>query len=156
MKTQAEINKRLDAYRKGTVDSPYRVKVWTSYDNRFYPMEPGCIDVDKSFHAQCVDETIDYILWLTDNEFRIRGDAKDAINPKKNKLPEGWKIVLNRPSTVPRKGWIAVFTDGTYWEYGHIGIVYDGGNTSRFQILEQNWNGWANKKPSLRWIIIMV
>ena len=151
MKTQAEINKRLDAYRKGTVDSPYRVKVWTSYDNRFYPMEPGCIDVDKSFHAQCADLTIDYILWLTDNEFRIRGNAKDAINPKKNKLPEGWKIVLNRPSTVPRKGWIAVFTDGTYWEYGHIGIVYDGGNTSRFQILEQNWNGWANKKPSLRW-----
>ena len=30
-------------------------------------------------------------------------------------------------------------------------MVYDGGNTSRFQILEQNWNGWANKKPSLRW-----
>ena len=47
-------------------------------------------------------------MWLTDNEFRIRGNAKDAINPKKNKLPEGWKIVLNRPSTVPRKGWIAV------------------------------------------------
>ncbi|MEJ7353723.1 N-acetylmuramoyl-L-alanine amidase, partial [Staphylococcus epidermidis] len=31
------------------------------------------------------------------------------------------------------------------------GIVYDGGNTNSFQILEQNWNGWANKKPSLRW-----
>lgn len=46
MKTQAQINKRLDDYVKGTVDSPYRVKKWTSYDNRFYPMEPGAIDVD--------------------------------------------------------------------------------------------------------------
>lgn len=68
-----------------------------------------------------------------------------------NKLPEGWKIVLNKPSTIPKKGWIAVFTSGTYWEYGHIGIVYNGGNTNRFQIIEQNWNGWANKKPSKRW-----
>lgn len=148
MKTQAEINKRLDAYRKGTVDSPYRVKTWTSYDTRFSPMEPGAIDVDKYFHAQCADLTVDYSLWLSDGKFRLTGNAKDAIN---NKLPEGWRLVLNRPSTVPKKGWIAVFTSGTYWEYGHIGIVYDGGNTSRFQILEQNWNGWANKKPSLRW-----
>ncbi|MEB5791887.1 SH3 domain-containing protein [Staphylococcus hominis] len=148
MKTQAEINKRLDAYRKGTVDSPYRVKTWTSYDARFSPMEPGAIDVDKYFHAQCADLTVDYSLWLSDGKFRLTGNAKDAIN---NKLPEGWRLVLNRPSTVPRKGWIAVFTSGTYWEYGHIGIVYNGGNTSRFQILEQNFNGWANKKPSTRW-----
>lgn len=148
MKTQAEINKRLDAYRKGTVDSPYRVKVWTSYDNRFSPMEPGAIDVDKYFHAQCADLTVDYSLWLSDGKFRLTGNAKDAIN---NKLPEGWRLVLNRPSTVPKKGWIAAFTSGTYWEYGHIGIVYDGGNTNRFQILEQNFNGWANKKPSTRW-----
>ena len=69
------------------------------------------------------------------------GNAKDFPN---NKFPKGWKIVENKPSTIPKKGWIAVFTSGTYAQYGHIGIVYNG-NTTSFQILEQNWNGWANK-----------
>ena len=45
-KTQAEINKRLDAYAKGTEDSPYRVKKATSYDPSFGVMEAGAIDVD--------------------------------------------------------------------------------------------------------------
>ena len=91
---------------------------------------------------------MDYSLWLSDNKFRLRGNAKDAIN---NKLPEGWRLVENRPETVPKKGWIAVFTSGTYSQYGHIGIVYNGGNTNTFQILEQNWDGNAWRKPSLRW-----
>ena len=45
-KTQAEINKRLDAYAKGTVDSPYRVKTATTYDPSFGVMEAGAIDAD--------------------------------------------------------------------------------------------------------------
>ena len=148
MKTQSEINKRLRDYKNGVVDSPYRVKRWTSYDPAFGVMEPGAIDVDHHFHAQCLDEVIYYVLWSTDNKVRLWGNAKDAIH---NKFPEGWKIVENKPSTIPKKGWIAVFTVGTYAQYGHIGIVYNGGNTSGFQILEQNFNGYANKKPSLRW-----
>jgi N-acetylmuramoyl-L-alanine amidase len=148
MKTQSQINARLKAYKDGNVDSPYRVKKWTSYDPSFMAMEPGCIDVDGSYHAQCMDEPVDYCLWLTDNKFRLTGNAKDAIN---NKFPEGWRIVENLPSTVPQKGWIAVFTAGTYAQYGHIGIVYNGGDTNTFQILEQNWDGYAHKKPSLRW-----
>ena len=60
-------------------------------------------------------------------------------------------MIENLPSTVPQKGWIAVFSSGTYAQYGHIGLVYDGGNTNSFEILEQNWNGYANKKPTLRW-----
>ena len=148
MKTQSQINKHLTAYKNGTVDSPNRVKTWTSYDPAFGTMEPGAIDVDKYYHAQCMDLTVDYSLWLSDNKFRLRGNAKDAIN---NKLPEGWRLVENRPETVPKKGWIAVFTSGTYSQYGHIGIVYNGGNTNTFQILEQNWDGTASRKPSLRW-----
>ena len=73
------------------------------------------------------------------------GNAKDAFN---NKFPTGWKVIENLPSTVPQKGWIAVFSSGTYAQYGHIGLVYDGGNTNSFEILEQNWNGYANKKPT--------
>lgn len=148
MKTQSQINARLDAYKNGTVDSPYRVKTWTSYDPAFMAMEPGCIDVDHQYHAQCMDEPVDYCLWFTDNQFRLQGNAKDSID---NKFPEGWKVVENLPSTVPQKGWIAVFTAGTYAQYGHIGIVYNGGDTNSFQILEQNWDGYAHKKPSLRW-----
>ena len=148
MKTQSQINNRLRDYKNGVVDSPYRVKRWTSYDASFGAMEPGAIDVDRSYHAQCADLPTDYILWLTDNKYRAWGNAKDFPN---NKFPEDWKIVENKPSTIPKEGWIAVFTSGTYAQYGHIGIVYNGGNTTSFQILEQNWNGWANKKPSLRW-----
>ena len=33
MKTQSQINKRLRDYKNGVVDSPYRVKRWTSYDD---------------------------------------------------------------------------------------------------------------------------
>ena len=150
MKTQKEIDARLKAYANGTVNSPYRIKKPTSYDNRFGRMEIGAIDVDQSFHAQCLDLIIDYVLWLTDNKVRMWGDAKNSID---NVFPSGWKIVKNQPSTIPKKGWIAVYTKDspTYIEFGHIGIVNNGGNTSQFQILEQNWNGLANKKPSLRW-----
>lgn len=148
MKTQSQINARLNAYKNGTVDSPYRVKTWTSYDPAFGTMEPGCIDVDHAYHAQCADLPIDYILWLTDNKYRAWGNAKDFPN---NKFPTGWKVIENLPSTVPQKGWIAVFSSGTYAQYGHIGLVYDGGNTNSCEILEQNWNGYANKKPTLRW-----
>src|SRR5699024_5168035 len=63
----------------------------------------------------------------------------------------GFKIHKNLPSTVAKTGWIAVYTSGTYAQWGHIGIVYNPGNTSKFKILEQNWNGWANKKPLTRW-----
>lgn len=146
-KTQAEINKRLADYAKGTVDSPYRIKSSTSYDPAFGTMEKGAIDADSHFHAQCMDLIIDYVLWLTDNKFRPRGNAKDAI---KNNFPTGFKIHPNKPSTIPKKGWIAVYTIGSYAQWGHIGIVFDGGNTSTFTILEQNFNGYANKKPLRR------
>lgn len=46
MKTQAQINKRLEDYKNGVVDSPYRVKTWKSYDPAFGIMEPGAIDAD--------------------------------------------------------------------------------------------------------------
>ena len=146
-KTQAEINKRLNDYAKGTVDSPYRITKSTSYDPSFGVMEVGAIDVDRYYHAQCQDLITDYVLWLTDNKYRTWGNAKDQI---RQNYGTGFKIHKNLPSTVPKKGWIAVYTSGTYTQWGHIGIVFDGGNTSTFTILEQNWNGWANKKPLKR------
>nr|ASM62152.1 CHAP-amidase fusion protein [synthetic construct] len=110
-------------------------------------MEAGAIDADGYYHAQCQDLITDYVLWLTDNKVRTWGNAKDQI---KQSYGTGFKIHENKPSTVPKKGWIAVFTSGSYEQWGHIGIVYDGGNTSTFTILEQNWNGYANKKPTKR------
>lgn len=146
-KTQAEIKKRLNDYAKGTVDSPNRVTKATHYDPAFKTMEVGAIDADGAFHAQCMDLIVDYVSWLTDGKVTMWGNAKDAI---KNKLPEGFKIHVNKASTVPKQGWIAVYTTGSYAQWGHIGIVFDGGNTSQFTILEQNWNGYANKKPLKR------
>ena len=88
------------------------------------------------------------MLWLTDNKTRMWGDAKQAIQ---NTLPSGYKVVPNKPETIPKTGWIAVYTTGSYAQYGHIGIVYNPGNTTKFKILEQNFNGLANKKPQTRW-----
>ena len=147
-KTQAQIEARLKAYAKGNVDSPYRIKKPTSYDARFGKMEVGVIDADAHFHGQCMDLIVDYMLWLTDNKTRMWGDAKQAIQ---NTLPSGYKVVPNKPETIPKTGWIAVYTTGSYAQYGHIGIVYNPGNTTKFKILEQNFNGLANKKPQTRW-----
>ena len=150
-KTQAQIEARLKAYAKGNVDSPYRIKKPTSYDARFGKMEVGAIDADAHFHAQCQDLIVDYVLWLTGNKMRVAGDAKQTLDSRMNKFPAGYKIVPNKPETVPKTGWIAVYTTGSYAQFGHIGIVNNPGNTTKFQILEQNWNGLANKKPKLRW-----
>lgn len=150
-KTQAQIEARLKAYAKGNVDSPYRIKKPTSYDARFGKMEVGAIDADAHFHAQCQDLIVDYVLWLTDNKMRVAGDAKQTLDSRMNKFPAGYKIVPNKQETIPKTGWIAVYTTGSYAQYGHIGIVNNPGNTTKFQILEQNWNGLANKKPQLRW-----
>lgn len=76
MKTQSQINKRLRDYKNGVVDSPYRVKRWTSYDASFGCMEPGCIDVDHSYHAQCMDLPLDYVYWLTDGKVKMWGMRK--------------------------------------------------------------------------------
>ncbi|NMK63166.1 CHAP domain-containing protein, partial [Staphylococcus capitis] len=107
-------------------------------------MEPGCIDVDRSFHAQCMDLVIDYCLWISDNQFRIRGNAKQAID---NPLPKGWKIIRNERATVPKQGWIGVNTS-TY--YGHIWLVDKGATQMTMPVIEQNWNSLANLKPKRR------
>ena len=146
-KTLKQIEARLQAYKKGTVDSPYRVKKATSYDPAFGVMEVGAIDADSHYHAQCADLTIDYISWLTDGEWVPHGNAKDYPNMS---FPSGFKVHKNLPSTVAKTGWLAVYTSGSYSQYGHIGIVYSPGNTNNFTIIEQNWNGWANKKPQTR------
>lgn len=106
------------------------------------------VDFDGYYAFQCMDLAVSYVYKLTDGSFRMYGNAKDAID---NKFPNGWKVIRNQASTVPKKGWIAVYTTGVYQQYGHIGIVYNGGNTSQFQILEQNFDGLANSPAKLRW-----
>ena len=53
-KTKKQIEQRLQAYAKGTVDSPYRITKPTSYDPAFGVMEVGAIDADRYYHAQCI------------------------------------------------------------------------------------------------------
>lgn len=148
-KTLKQIEKRLQAYKAGTADSPYRIVSPTSYDRDFGTMEPGAIDADRYYHAQCADLIIDYMVWLTDGKYRPQGNAKDYPYMS---FPEstGFKVHRNLPSTQPKTGWIAVFTTGNFAKWGHIGIVYSPGNTTAFTIIEQNWNGYANKKPTTR------
>lgn len=148
-KTQKQIKERLIAYKNGTVDSKYKITKPTSYDSRFGVMEVGAIDVDKSFHAQCFDLVIDYGLWLTDGKFWIKGESASDI-PHANKFPSDWKLIKNKPETIAKQGWIVVYKGGSYTEHGHVGIVYEDGDLNKFVTIEQNWNGYANKKPLLR------
>lgn len=46
-KTLKQIEKRLQAYRAGVADSPYRIVTPTSYDSDFGTMEVGAIDADR-------------------------------------------------------------------------------------------------------------
>lgn len=148
-KTLKQIEKRLQAYKAGTADSPYRIVNPTSYDSDFGTMEVGAIDADRYYHAQCADLIIDYMVWLTDGAYRPQGNAKDY--PYMSfPASTGFKVHKNLPSTVAKTGWIAVFTTGNFAKWGHIGIVYSPGDTNSFTIIEQNWNGLANKKPTTR------
>lgn len=148
-KTLKQIEKRLQAYKAGTADSPYRIVNPTSYDSDYGTMEVGAIDADRYYHAQCADLIIDYMVWLTDGAYRPQGNAKDY--PYMSfPASTGFKVHKNLPSTVAKTGWIAVFTTGNFAKWGHIGIVYSPGDTNSFTIIEQNWNGLANKKPTTR------
>ncbi|WP_239727190.1 MULTISPECIES: SH3 domain-containing protein [unclassified Mammaliicoccus] len=146
-KTQAEIVKRLEAYKNGTVDSPYRIKTKTYREPDFLPMEPGSIDVDKRWNAQCMDEVIDYVLWFTDNKIWLKGNAIDVIN---NNLEPYFTWHKNTPEYVPSIGSIGVNDHDGFEKYGHIYIVYSDANTETMIVLEQNWNSNANLPPKLR------
>lgn len=148
-KTQAQINARLKAYKNGTVDSPYRIKKVTYREPGYLPMQPGAIDADKRFNAQCMDPIIDYVLWFTDNKVRMWGDAKDAVD---NQLEPYFTWHDNTPDYVPPVGSIGVANHGTegYIKYGHIYLVYGKTNKDTMQVLEQNWNNQANLPPKLR------
>ena len=148
-KTQKQINDRIKAYKKGTVDSPYRITKVTTREPGFVAMQPGAIDVDKRYNAQCMDLIIDYVLWYTDNKVRTWGNARDAVD---NKLEPYFTWHDNTPNYVPPVGSIGVATFGTpgYEKYGHIWIVYGKANVNTVQVLEQNWNGYANLAPQLR------
>lgn len=148
-KRQKQINDRLKAYKKGTVDSPYRITKLTYREPGYLPMQPGAIDADKRFNAQCMDLIIDYVLWFTDNKVKMWGDAKDAVD---NKLGPYFTWHDNTPNYVPPVGAIGVANFGTpgYEKYGHIWIVYAKANVNTVQVLEQNWNNEANLPPKLR------
>lgn len=80
---------------------------------------------------------------------RLQGESASVV-PEKNKFPKGWKLIKNQPETIAQEGWIVVYKGGSYTQHGHIGIVYETGDLNKFVTVEQNWNGWANKKPLLR------
>lgn len=146
-KNQAEINERLEAYKNGTVDSPYKIKTRTYREPGYLPMEPGAIDVDERYNAQCIDLIIDYVLWFTDNKVKMWGNAKDAIN---NQLEPYFTWHKNTPEYVPPIGSIGVNNFDGYEKYGHIYIVYSDANEDTMLVLEQNWNCNANLPPKLR------
>ena len=103
------------------------------------------IDWDKKYGEQCMDVAVDYVWWLTSkggNPYHLAGNAKDAIDPNKNKLPSMFTVHINTPDFLPKKGDIFVGTKSPYSpEYGHIGLVYGDITLQSMTVLEQNYDG---------------
>lgn len=109
------------------------------------------IDFDNMWQYQCQDVAVDYVWYLTKGTYRLQKNARDSINPKINKLPEGYKIYENTPAFIPQVGDIAVYTkDFADNEFGHIALVYANPTLHSMVVLEQNWNRQANMPCTLR------
>ncbi|MCU7556521.1 CHAP domain-containing protein [Macrococcus capreoli] len=106
------------------------------------------VDFDGAFKFQCMDVACDYIFYATKGAFRPWGNARDLL---KNKFPSGWKTVPNTPELVPKVGWLAVYSVG--WadnDFGHVALVYANPTRWTMDVVEQNWDGKANKAASVR------
>ncbi len=97
------------------------------------------IDFDHYAGVQCVDLIKQYI----NDVFKVKpqsiGNAKAYWQKRNgNYLKSMFVPVVNKNTTVPRRGDIFVRTSGTF---GHIGICTGGGNTDYFNAWEQNNGG---------------
>lgn len=113
---------------------------------------PGkAIDIDNypvGRILQCMDVAVWWALKLSDGKFRMWGNARDAI---KNTLPKGWKLIENKPETLPQPGDIVVFSKGIYDNaWGHIGIVYGDITLQSFTVAEQNFDSKGSSPVKLR------
>ncbi len=91
------------------------------------------IDTDGYYGAQCKDFVNAYC--QENFGFTPPGNAKDLINYN---YPSGWQKIQNTPDFLPQPGDIAVWTYGSFAEYGHCGIIVSA-NLSTFQSVDQNW-----------------
>lgn len=103
------------------------------------------IDFDRAWLYQCMDVACYYVDWLTFGSYRLNGNARDAINPAKNKLPSKYfEVFENTPDFLPQKGDIMVYSKGSFDnEFGHINIVYGNVSLTSCLVIEQNWDGKA-------------
>nr|WP_276320603.1 LysM peptidoglycan-binding domain-containing protein [Macrococcus bohemicus] len=109
------------------------------------------IDFDNMWKYQCQDVAVDYVWYLTKGTYRLKGNARDNIDPKINQFPEGWKIYENTPEFLPQVGDIVVYTkDFADNQYGHVALVYANPTLTSMVVIEQNWNGQANLPCKLR------
>ena len=104
------------------------------------------VDVDGAYGKQCVDLYLDYcdrVLGLPHN--MGAACAKKILNNKY--AMKQFTRINNYAAFVPKKGDVCVWASGTY---GHVAICLGQGNTSRFKVIEQNWQpltlteGWHN------------
>lgn len=109
------------------------------------------IDFDHLYGYQCMDVAVDYVWWLTRSTYHLKGNARDSVNPRINKLPDGLKVYVNTPEFMPQKGDIMVYSSGYFDNaYGHVAIVYDTITLQSCTVLEQNWDGKAKSPCRLR------
>lgn len=94
------------------------------------------VDFDGQFGYQCMDLAVSYLYYVTDGAVRMWGNAKDSIN---NDFKGLATVYRNTPQFKPKSGDIAVYTSGSYAQYGHIQVVING-NLNYYKCLEQNWN----------------
>lgn len=97
------------------------------------------IDFDHYAGVQCVDLIKQYINDVFKIPVQSIGNAKAYWVKRNGKyLKSIFVPVVNKTTTVPRKGDVFVRTSGTH---GHIGICTGSGNTEYFYAWEQNNGG---------------
>ena len=105
------------------------------------------IDYDSVCGVQCVDLIKSYL----DKCYGIKpgawGDAHDYYDNFNNlsALKLKFDRIPNRPETVPKSGWIAVWGKSLNGNWGHIAVCDGIGDRNYFYSYDQNWTGHNDK-----------
>ena len=104
------------------------------------------VDVDGAYGKQCMDLYLDYCNRVLGLPHKMGASCAKLILKNSYAMKQFTRI-NNYAAFVPKKGDVCVWTSGTY---GHVAICLGNGNTSRFKVIEQNWQpqklteGWHN------------
>lgn len=121
------------------------MKTSTQMMERLKWYQNRAVDFDGFYGLQCMDLVVDFFYYMTG--VRLWGNAKDIINNNVKNVAE--IHTLNNADEL-QPGDILVYTLGFFDnQFGHTNIVFSN-NNGKITVIEQNWDGLANKPATKR------